>query len=112
MPKYQVIKKLELCFECEAISAAEAEGMYIEADERSMSLVDCQYNVSLLEHMQTGWTPEKLRSYYANGGSVGHPEFPEETWQQAVSQKETIRGYWEWVAAQSEESNYEPDEDE
>jgi hypothetical protein len=48
-------------------------------------------------------TAEQLDDKYNPGGDGRHPIFGEEGWMQEVLQRHTLRGYWDWVAAQIEE---------
>jgi hypothetical protein len=55
-------------------------------------------------------TAEELRvKYYApedrSGDEGAHPRFTQWDWIQAVAQRVTRRGYWDWVHAQIEEAN-------
>ena len=49
-------------------------------------------------------TAEQLDDIYNPDGDGEHPTYTRGMWRQAVSQKETLRGYWDWVVAQIEES--------
>lgn len=45
-----------------------------------------------------GLTPEELRTRYG----TDHPDHPRFKWREDVVDDVTIRGYWDWVAAQIE----------
>ena len=49
-------------------------------------------------------TAEQLDDLYNQDGCGGHPTHTRSMWRQAVSQGETLRGYWDWVVAQIEEN--------
>lgn len=105
MPKYVVIKSLELHFECEAKSKQEAEELCIEADDQKMEVVDCQYEVSRVRHPGAGMDAAQLRAYFS-AQEIEPQEHTRAEWREEVSQGNTVRGYWEWVVAQIEEHDH------
>jgi hypothetical protein len=110
MRKYDVRKTLELSYKCVAGSSDQAVGQCIDASESDMDLVDCQYDVSLVEHCDTGLSTGALSIKYI-ADKTGHPDFPVLVWMREVTDGNTLRGYWDWVAAQIEESNLLDDGD-
>lgn len=55
-------------------------------------------------------TAEELKAKYdalQPDGWSQHPVFPHEDWQREVSELNTLRGYWDWVASQIEQRHDE-----
>lgn len=48
---------------------------------------------------------ESLQSKYGTWGE--HPQFSEHDWREEVANRDTRRGYWDWVQAQIESDEFE-----
>lgn len=44
----------------------------------------------------------QLDDKYNPGGGGEHPVYTRDDWRQEVAEENTLRGYWDWVAAQLE----------
>lgn len=49
------------------------------------------------DHIDGRLTAEQLDEKYNLNGDGRHPEYTQWDWLQAVAQRSTLRGYWEWV---------------
>lgn len=59
-------------------------------------------DITKLDEEDRGLFPEDLDFKYNPDGDGEHPVFTREDWRQAVSQQETLCGYWLWVTYQIE----------
>ena len=61
-----------------------------------------------MAHPDYHLTAEQLDDKYNPDGGGQHPDFTRHDWRIAVSREETLRGYWDWVHAQIEETEMWP----
>ena len=58
-----------------------------------------------------GLSPKELETKYEKRGEYPTPELSAWGWRQRVASDSTRLGYWEWVAEQLLEAQYELDQD-
>lgn len=68
-----------------------------------MAIYDPTDDNRLEQHEDWGLSPEELSQKYDLEVAGQHPDFALSEWKWAVTNEDTRRGYWEWVAAQIEE---------
>lgn len=56
------------------------------------------------KHADTALTADQLADKYSPNGDGEHPQHPRQDWCAEVAMGNTLRGYWDWVVAQIEES--------
>lgn len=61
----------------------------------------------MTEHVDTELTAEQLDDKYNPEGGGQHPDFTREDWMWAVSNEDTLSGYWAWVVMRIRETNEE-----
>lgn len=54
----------------------------------------------------------QLDDKYNPDGGGEHPAYTRDDWRQEVAEENTLRGYWDWVAAQLESAQDDMDEPE
>lgn len=59
------------------------------------------------KHPEGLLTPEQLDDKWNPDGDGEHPEYTRLDWRNAVSNEETITGYWQWVAWAIEQWEYD-----
>lgn len=61
---------------------------------------------------EIGMTADELETKYSPNGGGEHPKFTRSEWRRQVADDETISGYWQWVAQQVSEADYDDGDDE
>lgn len=78
------------------------EKVLLADDKKLYCTRECYYLATAEDHTLTA---DQLDDKYNPEGDGEHPKFTRESWRRAVAGRDTICGYWEWVACKLHEDS-------